>query len=217
VFGTDIDREAVTWCGANLPGAAFGLNAGLPPTGFASQSFDLIYAISIFSHLDADFQFFWLNELRRLARPDGIVLLSVHGSYYLNNLQPDMVAQVGAKGLLFVVSDGWKNVFPDWYQIALHTQEYVLKQYGRYFDVLDYIPGGMNTVQDLVVLRRRAGTEPGLERELSLETERSKLRARIMLLERALEIKNQHILRLEQLIRAIEAGRVMRVLRRLAS
>ena len=57
VFGTDIDRQAVAWCSKNLPGIAFSVNAGLPPTGYAAQSFDLIYAISVFSHLDEDFQF----------------------------------------------------------------------------------------------------------------------------------------------------------------
>jgi SAM-dependent methyltransferase len=213
LFGSDIDRQAVAWCGENLPGIAWSVNAGLPPTGYASQSFDLIYAISVFSHLDEDFQFSWLNELRRITKPDGIVLLSIHGSFYLDNLEEAMVAEIKAKGMLFVVSDGWKNIFPDWYQIALHTKEYVLDKYGRYFDVLEYVPGGMNGVQDLVILRRRPGNEVGLDRELSLEGATSKLRSRLTFLEQSIEIKNQHILRLEQLIRALESGRVMRLLR----
>jgi SAM-dependent methyltransferase len=213
VFGSDIDRQAVAWCASHLPGGAFTLNAGRPPTGFAAQSFDLIYAISVFSHLDEDFQFYWLNELRRITKPDGIVLLSIHGSFYLDTLEGSMVAEIKAKGLLFVVSDGWKNIFPDWYQIALHTKEYVLDRYERYFDVLDYIPGGMNGAQDLVVLQRRAGNEIGLDRELSLEATTSKLRSQMTVLEQSIEIKNQHILRLEGLIGAIEAGRVMRLLR----
>lgn len=217
VFGTDIDRQALEWCGKNLPSIAWSVNAGLPPTGFAAQSFDLVYAISVFSHLDEDFQFYWLNELRRITRPGGIVLLSIHGSYYLDTLEAAMVAEIKAKGMLFVVSDGWKKIFPDWYQIALHTKEYVLDQYARYFDVLDYIPGGMNGAQDLVILRRRNRDEVGLDRELSLEEITSRHRLRITFLERTIEIKNQHILRLEQLIRAIEAGRVMRVLRMIRS
>src|SRR5262249_36022192 len=49
LFGSDIDRQALAWCASNLPGGSFTLNAGLPPTGFATQSFDLIYAISVFS------------------------------------------------------------------------------------------------------------------------------------------------------------------------
>ncbi len=213
VFGSDIDRQAVAWCAENLHDGAFTLNAGLPPTGFAAQSFDLIYAISVFSHLDEDFQFYWLNELRRITKPDGIALLSIHGSFYLDTLDEAMVAEIRAKGMLFVVSDGWKNIFPDWYQIALHTKEYVLERYGRYFDVLDYLPGGMNGVQDIVILRRRPEQEVGLDRELSLERETIKLRAHATLLEQSIELKNRHILRLEQLIGAIEAGRVMRVLR----
>jgi SAM-dependent methyltransferase len=216
VFGSDIDRQALAWCAENLPGGAFTLNAGLPPTGFAPHSFDLIYAISVFSHLDEDYQFFWLNELRRITKPDGIVLLSIHGSFYLDNLDPAMVAQIKAKGILFVISDGWKEIFPDWYQIALHTKEYILEKYTRYFDILDYLPRGIGGVQDLVVLRRRSAPEVGLDRELVLESETIRQRAKIAALEAAIELKNQHILRLEQLIRAIEAGRVMRLLRRFA-
>ena len=213
LFGTDIDRQAVAWCSKNLPGSAWSVNAGLPPTGYAAQSFDLIYAISVFSHLDEDFQFYWLNELRRITKPDGIVLLSVHGSNSQNHLLPEMLAEIEAEGMKFVISGRWQNIFPDWYQIAFHTKEYILSRYGRYFDVLDYIPGGMNGVQDLVSLRRRTEHEVGLDRELLLEGAMSKLRSRITLLEQSIEIKNQHILRLERLIRAIEAGRVMRVLR----
>jgi SAM-dependent methyltransferase len=217
IFGADIDRQALAWCGKHLPGIAWSVNAGLPPTGYAAQSFDLVYAISVFSHLDEDFQFYWLNELRRITKPDGIVLLSIHGSFYLDNLEAAMVAEIKAKGMLFVVSDGWKKIFPDWYQIALHTKEYVLDKYARYFDVLDYIPGGMNGAQDLVILRRRPENEIGLDRELSLEGATSKLRSRITFLEQSIEMKNQHILRLEQLIRAIESGRVMRLLRMIRS
>jgi SAM-dependent methyltransferase len=173
VFGTDIDRQALAWCGKNLPGIAWSVNAGLPPTGYAAESFDLIYAISVFSHLDEDFQFYWLNELRRITKPGGVVLLSIHGSFYQNALDDAMAAELQTNGMLFVVSDGWKKIFPDWYQIALHTKEYVLEAYARYFDVLEYIPGGMNTAQDLVVLRRRAEREVGLERELLLERARA--------------------------------------------
>ena len=47
----------MAWCSKNLPGIAFSVNAGFPSTGYVSQSFDLMYAISVFSHLDEDFQF----------------------------------------------------------------------------------------------------------------------------------------------------------------
>src|SRR5688500_13827674 len=102
-----------------------------------------------------------------------------------------MVAEIEARGMKFGVSGGWQNIFPDWYQIAFHTKEYVLDKYGRYFDVLEYIPGGMNGVQDLVVLRKRSEDDIGLDRELALELQLSKQRSRIIQLEQSIEVKNQ--------------------------
>ena len=70
VFGTDIDRQAMAWCAANIVGGSFSVNAGLPPLVFASNSFDLIYAISVFSHLNEGTSFIGLTScgaLRNLA------------------------------------------------------------------------------------------------------------------------------------------------------
>ncbi len=47
-----------------------------------------------------------------------------------------------------------KGMFPEWYQNAYHTKEYVLDRYSRYFDVLHYIPRGMSRRQDVVVLQK---------------------------------------------------------------
>ena len=49
------------------------------PLAMPADHFDFIYAISVFTHLREDYQDAWLEELARVARPDGIVLLTVHG------------------------------------------------------------------------------------------------------------------------------------------
>jgi hypothetical protein len=54
----------------------------------------------------------------------------------------------GAKGRLKL--DG----FPDFYQTACHTKEYVKKQWSEYFEVLDYVERGINNHQDAVVLKK---------------------------------------------------------------
>ena len=52
LFATDIDREAVAWCRNNLASlATFSRNADQPPLEFESDFFDLILAISVFTHL----------------------------------------------------------------------------------------------------------------------------------------------------------------------
>lgn len=62
LHGTDIDEEAISWCRTNLDFAEFGVNDPHPTLGYLSGAFDLVYAISIFTHLDEDFQFRWLER-----------------------------------------------------------------------------------------------------------------------------------------------------------
>ena len=155
LFGTDIDAEAIEWCRHHLHFASFETNDPLPPLNHPADTFDLIYAISVFTHLNEDYQFAWLSELERVTKSKGYVLLTVHGAYYWDKIPPSKVEEVKRTGLLFMSgSKSMQGIFPDWYQTAFHTQEYVLSNYSKYFDVLAYIPSGMDNCQDIVVLQK---------------------------------------------------------------
>jgi len=138
--GTDIDARAIEWCKQNLRFATFSVGKASPPTDYAADSFDLIYAISVFTHLDEDYQFRWLEELRRIAMPGGLVLLTVDSS---------LAGETG-----FVFQRSYENgLFPAWYQNAFHSKDYVIENFGKYFEVAGYFPRGMNDHQDVVVLK----------------------------------------------------------------
>jgi SAM-dependent methyltransferase len=154
LHGTDVDTEAISWCRDNLDFAEFGVNNPLPPLEYPSGTFDFIYAISVFTHLDEDYQFRWLEELKRVTRPGGILLLTVHGPYSWKNLPREDVTDIEERGFKFIASNAMKGICPEWYQNAYHTKEYVLDRYSRYFDVLDYVPRGMSRRQDVVVLQK---------------------------------------------------------------
>ena len=153
--GVDIDATAIAWCRRNLPGIDFHAVASQPPLLFAKSSFDLVFAVSVFTHLDEAMQFLWLDELRRVLRPGGVLVASVHGDYHrsAHRRAPDM-----SRGFAFV--QGRTGVFkkdglPDFYQDAQHTRAYVEQAWSRYFDVLLYRERGMAGHQDAVVLMRR--------------------------------------------------------------
>jgi SAM-dependent methyltransferase len=74
LHGTDIDRDAISWCRRFISFARFAINEELPPLPYAEASFDLIYAVSVFTHLSEELQLRWLEELRRVARAGGYVL-----------------------------------------------------------------------------------------------------------------------------------------------
>ncbi|HKG45129.1 MAG TPA: class I SAM-dependent methyltransferase [Pyrinomonadaceae bacterium] len=139
--GTDIDAAAIEWCKQNLNFATFSAGKASPPTEYPSDTFDFIYAISVFTHLDEDYQFRWLEELRRIAKPGGVLLLTVDSSL------------AGEKDFVFQRSyeDG---LFPAWYQNAFHSKKYVIENFGKYFHVMAYLPKGMNDHQDVVMLRK---------------------------------------------------------------
>ncbi len=154
VYGTDIDSEAIWWCSKHLGFGKFSVNKPLPPLDFPSGMFDLVLAISVFTHLDEDYQFLWLRELERVTRNKGILALTVHGYHCWKELRHDDIGKVRAQGFFFLKSNFWKGLFPEWYQTAYHTQEYILENYGKYFEVLDYVPRGLNNHQDLVILQK---------------------------------------------------------------
>ncbi|MFZ0269095.1 class I SAM-dependent methyltransferase [Caulobacter sp.] len=73
--GCDINPKLVAWTQANLPGR-FVLSRQTPPLMFEIGEFDLVYAISVFTHMtDAPLRA-WLAELARVVRPGGLAVLT---------------------------------------------------------------------------------------------------------------------------------------------
>ncbi len=153
-YGTDVDADAIAWCRDNLDFAAFYVNNPLPKLDYASGMFDLVCAITVFTQLNETFQFRWLEELKRVIKPKGILLLTVRGEYCWETLSDGEIAQVKREGFLFRVTDYMKGIFPEWYQAAYHTQDYIYGKYSAYFDILEYIPRGLDHSQDMIVLRK---------------------------------------------------------------
>ncbi len=77
--GIDIDPDNITWCKQNIAQAEFESIGLHPPTRFGDESFDLVYGISVFTHLSEADQDRWLAELQRITKPGGAVLMSIQG------------------------------------------------------------------------------------------------------------------------------------------
>ena len=153
-FGTDTDAEAVAWCQACLPFAEFRVNDPLSKLAYPDDQFDLIYGVSVFTQLDEAYQFYWLEELRRVVKPGGVVLLTVLGEHCWQTLNPEDQEHLRETGFLFRVTNRMKGIFPEWYQTAYHSQDYVVREFSVYFKVLAYIPRGLSDFQDMVVLQK---------------------------------------------------------------
>jgi SAM-dependent methyltransferase len=170
LFGVDIDERSIAWCRDHLPFATFSTCHPQPPLEFADDHFDLVFNHSVLTHLDERLQDAWLAELRRVTRPGGIALLSVHGDYAFS-VTEDAERKSGMDpgpwrrrleedGFLFVADDTHVGgPFPDFYHSSFHAPWYVLSHWAQFFRVRAYLPRADLDFQDLVVLERVADSE----------------------------------------------------------
>lgn len=164
VHGADIDRENVAWASANIPNAKFAVISRDPPTAYPEGYFDLVIAISVFTHLSETAQFAWLEELRRIVKPGGAIAVTVAGWHsfrrgrlknilmFLRDLDRSGFSDSNIGNLLADV------VGPDsiYYRNTKHMPEYVRQRWAPYFDVKAIETGALGGLQDIVVAVRPA-------------------------------------------------------------
>jgi len=157
--GIDIDGDNVGWCQATYPEARFLAVPLQPPTTLADGYFDVVFAISVLTHLrEADAEA-WICELQRITRPGAAVLVTILGeTAWLNSAIPlENYGRYRTRGFAI---DGKNNDLDDsdtdasGYYNAFISRRFVYERFGLYFQVLDVIAGGIGNHQDLVVLRR---------------------------------------------------------------
>ena len=82
LFGCDVFAECAEWCQENIKFATVKHNDIQPPLPFESNQFDLINAISVFTHLSLDLQHLWAWDIYRVLRPGGILFMTLHGPQF---------------------------------------------------------------------------------------------------------------------------------------
>ena len=157
LYGTDIDPEAIEWLKTNYRDIAeFGVNPYLPPMSYKEETFDFIYSISIFTHLPEEMQFAWLEELRRITKPGGYLILTTHGETYYEKLPPEKQTIIKKKGFYYNEDESLKTEgLPVFYKVAYHSHHYIRKEWRKYFDILKMIADGLDH-QDIILLQKRS-------------------------------------------------------------
>jgi len=165
LHGADIDGRAVAWAQDNIPWAEFKVNQPLPPLDYPDGHFDLVFSHSVFTHIDEHYQDRWLDELRRVLKPGGYAILSIHGETAFTVFEnavagrggdPGVIRrELGARGISFIKDDAFTGgPFPDFYHSTFHAPWYVFEHWGRWFTVAAFLPQRSMAYQDFVLLQR---------------------------------------------------------------
>lgn len=152
MHGCDYNRALVRWTSENLPFANVTTNEIAPPLPYGPDSFELVYALSVFTHLTESLQHEWMEELHRVIRDLGYLIISTHGDRHATNLtslEKDRyhAGQLVVRDDLFVGS----NICA-----AYHPEQYVREELSRGFEVVAFLPEGAkgNPRQDLYLLQK---------------------------------------------------------------
>jgi SAM-dependent methyltransferase len=155
-WGCDIDGPSIDWLRANLsPPLHPFQNRLVPPLALEDAGLDLIWATSVFTHIDLWSA--WLLEMHRVLAPGGILIASWLGEGMWEALlgEPYREDEVGITVLRHWDAGGaW----------VLHSEWWLRDHWGRAFEVLEIMrpprdAGGTPQVtHSYIALRRRPGT-----------------------------------------------------------
>jgi hypothetical protein len=118
--------------------------------------FDAIIGYSVFTHLESDLQHAWLKELKRITMPGGLLYVSVHGEFAASFAPSHVRDEMMKNGISdSSIDSNLDGIAPEGYYRGVYQEKtYTVKEWGKYFRILDYKERGMGNFQDLVVLKK---------------------------------------------------------------
>jgi SAM-dependent methyltransferase len=173
LHGCDIDRTSIEWLADNLsPPLSVFVNREDPPLDRPGETFDLVYAVSVFTHI-TDAWAAWLRELHRVLRPGGLLAATFLGSGITEQLIGESWDDAHFGMNVLAESRSWDEGGP----LVFLSPWWLRAHWGRIFDILQIrdplTPGG----HGWVICRKGEGAvpseeelrrpEPGEERELT--------------------------------------------------
>ncbi len=132
--GCDIDTEAIAWDKTHIPGPTFDRIDPYPPTAYSTGAFDLIYGISVMTHLDEQTQLSWLET----------------------NMPAELAKTFHETGFASFVPGYSRMLAPfsneGYYRETYHSFAYIERTWAKFFDILECFE---TKHQDILILRAR--------------------------------------------------------------
>ncbi len=152
VCGSDYNPRLVRWCRSSLTFADVRRNDLAGHVAWPESTFDLVYALSVFTHLTEAVCLAWIDELSRVLKPGGHLLITTHGDHYRDELDPaDRSLYDRGEAVVRLPGREGSNDCA-----TFHPPAYVRDRLARGLEVVDHRPEGAvgNPRQDVWLLRK---------------------------------------------------------------
>ena len=153
-WGCDIDRPSIEWVSANLsPPLHCFQNEAKPPLPLDSNSFDLVWATSVFTHI-GDLWSDWLLELHRILAPGAIMVATFLGEGIWDALvgEPYDEEAIGMTTRRhWTLADAW----------IFHSEWWLREHWGRAFEITEIVrpprldDGSPQITHSYIAMRKR--------------------------------------------------------------
>lgn len=166
--GCDPNGPAVDWASEHLTGIRFFESRTRPPLEEPDEAHDLVFAVSVWSHFDAEPGLRWLDEMWRITKPGGRLIVTTEGYAALRGLVErdsspankrfleSIMGELYVRGFFFSVfgDDDWGVPAEGW-GMAFMTPEWLLTRLTPRWRLEQFAPGRVEQRQDLYVLSKR--------------------------------------------------------------
>jgi len=156
-WGIDQDEKSIIWAKQNLsPPFKFLTCSSYPHLPFQDSRFSFIFGISVFTHI-RHLQDNWLMELNRVLRKGGYAVFTINDEntikYFIEKGERHWIPpkyswkDILTHDVVIVPGSVW------WQTFTIFKTDWIKKEWGRYFDVVDIRPYAEG-YQSAVVLKK---------------------------------------------------------------
>lgn len=175
LYGVDVNDKFLT--AARRTGVRANLHK-ITPRGrleYDDGYFDVVYSYSVFTHLPKDIQELWLGEIHRVLRPGGVLVATTQPPRFIDAIagfseekrkksawNRELSAQLALvgdahailrdEGLVFLRTNNGTT-----YGDTIMSPEFIDREWGKLFDVLEYLDEPRRFTQAVVTARKRGG------------------------------------------------------------
>ena len=175
IHGVDVAPQMIEICRNTIPHGTFDLIEPAPPIHFASNSFDIVYAYSVFSHLAEGIHMRWIEEISRVLKPGGILVATTQPRRFIEmcqhwrankpeslwheNLSKSFVDAEAAyaaydRGEYLYSATGGGSLDASFYGEALIPRAYVEREWTRHLMFRDFVDSSDNLYQAVIIMQK---------------------------------------------------------------
>ena len=164
-WGVDIHAGDTWWCKTHLsPPFKFATTTTQPHLPFSDDTFDLIYAGSLFTHID-DQADSWFLELRRVLKPGGFAYITIHDEHSIEIIGGRL--KNSSTGKFLAADQNYLSYIKQPYAMftvgrsigsqVFYNREWLLRDLGDIFEVVSVTEEAYGSFQTALVLRKKNG------------------------------------------------------------